>query len=357
MLVADSAGWVWPVCAWSEPVHLFMDAQTAYLERLRPVGGKRSSKRDLIVNVFLRQDGHLSADDLVDLMRQEDQKISRATVYRTLQWMVDAGIARKVDFGEGRFRFEHSYRHPRHFHLICKSCNRSSEFLSSDIEVLLEEIAAARGFKAGQSILQIHGTCEDCLAGRSAPRAVATTEQLFARDALRMAIATERSGLDFYTRGAKLVQDRRARRVFRRLAGEEQEHLGTLDARYKALLAEDPQLESYPTFLFFKGAANGLFAAGADELANVVDDREALMIGIRCERGSHRFFKRYGERFEDSEGKKIFLEFADEEREHLELLINECRLLVARQQRAASSGRPPKGRTERSKPRRRQKPR
>ena len=310
-----------------------MDAQTAYVERLRPAGGKRSSKRDLIVSVFLRQDGHLSADDLVDVMRQEDQKISRATVYRTLQWMVDAGIARKVDFGEGRFRFEHAYRHPRHFHLICKSCNRSSEFLSSDIEVLLDEIAIARGFDAHQSMLQIHGTCEDCQAGRPTPSAVATTELLFARDALRMAISTERSGLEFYSRGATQVQDARARKVFLRLAGEEQEHLGTLEGRYKELLAEDPKLESYPTFLFFKGAANGLFATGADQLAKIVDDREALMIGIRCERGSHKFFKRYGERFEDSEGKRIFLEFADEEREHLQLLISEYRALVARQDR------------------------
>ena len=57
----------------------------------------------------------------------------------------EAGIARKVDFGEGRFRFEHSYRHPRHFHLICKTCNRSFEFLSSDVESLVEEVAAARG--------------------------------------------------------------------------------------------------------------------------------------------------------------------------------------------------------------------
>ena len=103
------------------------------VERLKPEGGKRSSKREQILNVFLRQEGHLSADDLVDLIRREDQRISRATVYRTLQWMVDAGIARKVDFGEGRFRFEHSYRHPKHYHLICKTCNRSSEFLSSDI--------------------------------------------------------------------------------------------------------------------------------------------------------------------------------------------------------------------------------
>ena len=116
------------------------------VERVRPAGGKRSSKRDFIVNAFLRQEGHLSADDLVDLIRKEDRGISRATVYRTLQWMMDAGVARKVDFGEGRFRFEHSYRHPRHFHLICKTCNQSFEFLSSDIEALIEEVAAARRF-------------------------------------------------------------------------------------------------------------------------------------------------------------------------------------------------------------------
>ena len=80
-----------------------MEPQSAYLERLRPPGGRRSSKRELIVNTFIRQQGHLSADDLVGLIRSEDHRISRATVYRTLQWMVEAGIARKVDFGEGRF--------------------------------------------------------------------------------------------------------------------------------------------------------------------------------------------------------------------------------------------------------------
>src|SRR5262244_562956 len=155
------------------------------LSRLRPDGGKRSSKREQIVNVFLRQEGHLSADDLVDLIRREDQKISRATVYRTLQWMVDAGIARKVDFGEGRFRFEHSYRHPRHYHLICKTCNHSSEFLSSDIEALVDEVAAARNFTASQSVVQIYGECEECRTGRHAAGSDGYTELLFARDALR----------------------------------------------------------------------------------------------------------------------------------------------------------------------------
>jgi Fur family transcriptional regulator, ferric uptake regulator len=308
---------------------------TAFLDSLRPAGSKRSSKRDFIVNIFLRQEGHLTADDLFDLIRREDQRISRATVYRTLQWMVDAGIARKVDFDDGRFRFEHSYRHPRHFHLICKTCTRSFEFLSSDIETLIEEVASARGFSPRQSVLQIHGTCDACRTGRPPAADEAVTELLFARDALRIAIATERSGLEFYSRAAKVTRDARGRKVFEKLAEEEKEHLGTLEARYRELLQQDPQLESRPTFLFFKGAANGLFAAGADQLAKGVNDRQALMIGIRCERGSHRFFKRYGEKFEDSEGKRIFLEFADEERAHLDLLIREYRSLLERQRRRA----------------------
>ncbi len=329
-----------------------MEPQSDYLDRLRPPGSRRSGKRELIVNVFLRQEGHLSADDLVDVIRSEGHTISRATVYRTLQWMVDAGIARKVDFGEGRFRFEHSYRHPRHFHLICKSCNRSFEFLSSDIEALIEEVASARRFASRQSVVQIYGACEECQTGRRQAGSGVATELLFARDALRIAIATERSGLDFYSRAARVAFDSRARRVFKRLAAEEEEHLGKLEVRYRALLAQDSELESRPTFLFFKGAANGLFAAGADELADGTDDKKALMIGIRCERGSHRFFRRYGERFEDSEGKQIFLEFADEERQHLELLIREYRALVQRQTKAKTGKKASKARPRRQSNRR-----
>ena len=310
-----------------------MDRQLPDFASLRPAGGKRSSKRDRILQIFLRQEGHLSADDLVDIVRREAPGIGRATVYRTLQWMVGAGVARKVDFGEGRSRFEPSYRHPRHFHLICSTCHRSSEFLSSDVESLIDEIAAARHFATTQAVVQIYGTCEECRTGKkTAPIDGATTELVFARDALRMAIATERSGLEFYTRAAALAKDPRGRAVFERLAGEEREHLGTLQKRYRELGANDPQLETRPTFLFFKGAASGLFAAGADELTkgNITDEK-ALLIGIRCERGSHQFFKRYGERFEDSEGKQVFLEFADEERDHLEMLIREYRALLRRQ--------------------------
>jgi Fur family ferric uptake transcriptional regulator len=309
-----------------------MDRSLPDLSSLRPAGGKRSSKRDRILNIFVRQKGHLSADDLCDLVRKEDPGIGRATVYRTLQWMVGAGIARKVDFGEGRSRFEPSLRHPRHFHLVCNECHRTSEFLSSDVESLVEEIAVARKFAPAQTVVQVFGTCHECQTGQQTPQIDGdATELVFARDALRIAIATERSGLDFYTRAAGLTSDMRGRTVFLRLAAEEREHLATLENRYVQLLAQDPQLEERPAFLFFKGAASGLFAEGSEKLRKGVDDQQALLIGIKCERGSHKFFKRYGERFEDSEGKQIFLEFADEERAHLELLIREYRALRERQ--------------------------
>ena len=308
-----------------------------------PRAASGPSKRDLIVNVFLRQEGHLTADDLVDLIRREDQRISRATVYRTLQWMVDAGIARKVDFGEGRFRFEHSYRHPRHFHLICKTCNRSFEFLSSDIEALIEEVAAARSFTARQSVLQIHGTCEACRTGRPAVAEGGATEMLFARDALRIAIATERSGLEFYSRAARADEGRaRAARLpeaRRRGEGPPRRRSNRATA---SCSQQDPQLESQPDVPVLQGRRQRPVRRRRRTAGQAAsNDRQALMIGIRCERGSHRFFKRYGERFEDSEGKRIFLEFADEERAHLELLIREYRALVERQR----DGRPRQGDT------------
>ena len=201
-------------------------------------------------------------------------------------------------------------------------------------------MAAQRHFQTAETKIQMFGTCEDCRTGRTTPTLDgAATEQVFARDALRIAVATERSGLEFYTRAAALVNDPRGREVFERLAEDEKEHLGTLERRYAQLVAADPTLESRPTFLFFKGAAQGIFAEGAEKLRAGVDDLQALLIGIRCERDSHKFFRKYGDRFEDSEGKQIFLEFAEEEREHRDLLIKEYRALQAR----LGVGRPGRG--------------
>ena len=264
----------------------------------------------------------------------EDQRISRATVYRTLQWMVDAGIARKVDFGEGRFRFEHSYRQPRHFHLICKTCHRSFEFLSSDIEVLVEEVATARGFTASQSVVQIYGTCEECRTGRARPpAATATPTCVFARDALRIAIATERSGLEFYTRAARVTRDARGRKVFQRPRargeGAPRQARGALRraaaARSAARVAADvPVLQGRGQRPVRRGRRA---AARRRQRSAGADDRHPLRARLAP------LLQEVRRAFEDSEGKQIFLEFADEEREHLDLLVREYRALVKRQGR------------------------
>ena len=153
--------------------------------------------------------------------------------------MVDAGIARKVDFGEGRFRFEHSYRHPRHFHLICKTCNQSFEFLSSDIEALIEEVAAARNFTARQSVVQIYGDVRGLpRPGGRAGRSTARRRSCCSR-ATRCASPSRPSAAGSSSTRAprRITRDARGRRVFQKLAEEEKEHLGTLEARYRELLA------------------------------------------------------------------------------------------------------------------------
>jgi Fur family transcriptional regulator, ferric uptake regulator len=302
------------------------------------IGANKSLKRDRIVDVFFRQEGHVSADELFEAVRQQYPRIGRATVYRTLQRMVAAGLAHKVDFGEGRARYEASPGRPRHFHLICTVCHSSSEFLSSDIESQLDEIAEARGFTAHRTVVQIHGVCEQCRTGKSTPSIDgSSTSWVFARDALRIAIDTERHGLEFYTRAAKVTKEASARAVFQSLARAEREHLAKLEERHSALMAQHPWLETRPTFLFFKRPASGLFAAGVDQLREATGAADALRIGIECERGSHRFFKQYGEQFEDSEGKRIFLEFADEERDHLNLLTRELRAAAGRRRKSGTA--------------------
>ena len=319
------------------------------LSSLRPAGGKRSSKRDRILQIFLRQEGHLSADDLFDLRPARGRRASaaRPSTARCSGWSTPASPARSTSAKAARASSRPTAI-PATSISICTTCHRSSEFLSSDVESLIEEIAAARNFAATQTVVQIFGTCEECRTGRkTAPIDGATTELVFARDALRMAIATERSGLEFYTRAASLTKrSRAAATVFQQLAAEEGEHLGTLEKRYRELLAERSAARIAADVPVLQGRGAAACSPRAPRsCASGVDDQQALLIGIKCERGSHKFFKRYGERFEDSEGKQIFLEFADEERAHLDLLIREYRALRERlsakgQRRARRRARP-----------------
>ena len=199
--------------------------------------------------------------------------------------MVDAGIARKVDFGEGRSRFEPSYRHPRHFHLVCNDCHRSSEFLSSDIESLVEEIAAAGTSNRRRPSSRSPVRARNAGPGKTPPIDGKTTELVFARDALRIAIATERSGLEFYTRAAALTTTRAAVSCSRSWPRKEREHLGTLEKRYRdaAGAGSEARIATDVSLLQGRGAT-GSSPKAAEKLRPGVDDQQALLIGIKCER-------------------------------------------------------------------------
>ncbi len=138
------------------------EEQTIFLEHLQRSGLKRTSQRDLILDVFLRTEEHLSSEDLYRLVQKEDQSIGQTTVYRTLKLLTEAGLAREVRFGDGRTHYEHNYKHQHHDHMICTQCGKIIEFYSAELEAIQDAMAAKYHFEPSQHSLRILGTCADC---------------------------------------------------------------------------------------------------------------------------------------------------------------------------------------------------
>ena len=138
------------------------EEQQVFLEHIQKKGLKRTSQRDLILDVFLRTEAHLSSEDLYRLVTKEDPTVGQTTVYRTLKLLTEAGLAREVRFGDGRAHYEHNYKHQHHDHMICMQCGKSIEFYDADIETLQDEASEHLGFKVLDHKLQIYGVCIDC---------------------------------------------------------------------------------------------------------------------------------------------------------------------------------------------------
>lgn len=122
-------------------------------------------QREMVKFIFA-QHHHFDADQLIDGLKTAGADISRATVYRTLTKLVEAGLLRKIELGP-RMCYEHDYGYPHHEHLHCEACGKMIEFQSPKIEEALREISAREGFRASGHTLLIRGTCADC--GRAKP--------------------------------------------------------------------------------------------------------------------------------------------------------------------------------------------
>jgi Fur family transcriptional regulator, ferric uptake regulator len=106
---------------------------------------------------------HFSAETLYEWMRDESgPRVSRATVYRTLNLLQEGGFIDSFEAIAGQIVYEHVLGHRHHDHLICVECGRIEEFHDERIERLQDEIAAARGFDLVKHSHRLLGHCPAC---------------------------------------------------------------------------------------------------------------------------------------------------------------------------------------------------
>lgn len=140
----------------------FKDEKRIFLEHIQKSGLRRTAQRDLILEVFLQTEEHLTSEDLYWLVQKKDSSVGHTTVYRTLKLLTEAGLAREVRFGDGKTYYEHHYDHAHHDHMICTECGKVIEFFSAKIEEMQDKMADDFKFKPTHHSLRIWGICETC---------------------------------------------------------------------------------------------------------------------------------------------------------------------------------------------------
>lgn len=138
-----------------EPLQVFTD----YIAKN---GLKVTPQRLRIVEVFLRESGHLTTEELYERVKVVDGSVGQATVYRTMKLLCDSGLAKEVHFGDGVARYEKKYGSEHHDHLICEICGKNLEVIDEQIEQLQEELAARHGFRLTSHRMYLYGVCADC---------------------------------------------------------------------------------------------------------------------------------------------------------------------------------------------------
>ena len=147
------------------------EEQEVFRQHIQKQGLKHTAQRDLILEVFLNTEGHVSGEDLYQLVREKDPTVGQTTVYRTLRLLTDAGLAREVRFGDGRAHYEHNYKHEHHDHMICSECGKIIEFYSPELEAIQDAMAAKHKFQLTEHLLRMIGICADCRRQKKQPKA------------------------------------------------------------------------------------------------------------------------------------------------------------------------------------------
>ena len=141
-----------------------MTSKIKIVKNLREKGYRITPQREKILELFLElpEGDHLSAEDLQELLLQNNIKISLATLYRTLKFLVLNSHLRELDFGEDHKHYELNSQ-KKHHHLICNKCGLTIEFNDEKLIKLAKSTAEKQNkFKGFDYQFKIFGLCEKC---------------------------------------------------------------------------------------------------------------------------------------------------------------------------------------------------
>jgi len=129
--------------------------QKQFKELLSKEGLKMTSARLSVLDEMLSNDEHRECEEIFNALLDKGVKISRATTYRTLDFLVKYEYIRKMDIGDGKIRYEKKLGHPRHDHMICIESGNIIEFHNEAIETLQDKIAKNHGYKIVRHVHQL----------------------------------------------------------------------------------------------------------------------------------------------------------------------------------------------------------
>ena len=136
------------------------------IQELRKQGFRLTRQRMLILELLRSSERHMTADQIYAEVSQHHPEINLATVYRTLQWLHQVGMLRKIDVGKDRLEYEYAHD-AAHHHLICKSCGHQTQIDNHVIQTLQAHILEHYGFEADPDHVAIFGRCAQCRAAET----------------------------------------------------------------------------------------------------------------------------------------------------------------------------------------------
>jgi len=129
---------------------------------LRNEGYKITPQRIAVIEEIIKDMGHRDSEAIYLAIKSSNIHVSRATVYRTLDILVQNQFVRKLNIGDGGALYESKIDSLHHDHLICDTCGKIVEFMDSDIENLQEKIANKYQFSLQRHIHHLFGICKEC---------------------------------------------------------------------------------------------------------------------------------------------------------------------------------------------------